>query len=151
MAGLRRRRSIYSKVGDGFCSCEAYNLDSLCRSSWQSKSTLGAGVMQCGEKVPPNDLKLPCEKELPHIYCIECSLPMTISPSLRVILCEEDTDVLERCSNCGFHNIKPPTECKMWQAHIKVTYLARRKVVLSDKSAVYERKFDKADVSIREA
>ena len=75
---------------------------------------------------------------------MECSLPGIISKSLRTSLYEEDSGVPERCSKCGFRNIKPPKE-------IMVTYLARQETVLSYKSAVYERKFDETTVTFREA
>ena len=51
-------------------------------------------------------MKLPCEKEAPPMYCMECSLLKTTTLGLRAILRDNDEEeVLKRCGKCGFHDI----------------------------------------------
>lgn len=59
-------------------------------------------------------MKLLYEKDPPHMYCMGCSLPHTLSKSLHLILCDNEKDVLKRCDKCGSYNTKPPDTCKMW-------------------------------------
>lgn len=149
---LEGLRGAYGKVSANFCSCSACASDSVWRTSLQSKSTLRAGVMVCGKKKLPKDMKLPYEQEPPAMYCLECSLPKTIGPVLKTVLCDVDVkEKIERCRKCGFHNIKPPDECKMWRDNIEVNYLARVEQVLSHKSDLYELKFVGTKTSFRSA
>jgi hypothetical protein len=80
-------------------------------------------------------------------------LPKDITNSMRTVMCEDENDdeeVLERCEKCGFHNIKPPTACKMWGDTVTCTYLSRQQVVLSEKSGLFEDKFAKHTSTFRE-
>ena len=92
---------------------------------------LRAGVLVCGKKVLPKDMKLPYEKEPPAMYCMECSLPKDITKKLRVVMCEdEDSGVLGRCNLCGFHNVKPTKTCKILEKTVMCTCLSQQEVVL---------------------
>ena len=86
------------------------------------------------------------------MYSMECSLPKDISPNLRVVVCEDETkDVLERCHSCGFFKIKPPRACIMRGKTVMCTYIPRQDVVLSEKSGIFEEKFEKHTSAFREA
>jgi hypothetical protein len=149
---LRGLREAYGSVTADFCACAACNSDSAWRQSLQSKSTLRAGVMVCGKKSLPKDMKLPYEKEPPEMYCMECSLPRTPCPTLRAVLCDDEkNDTSNRCKKCGFHNIKPPKACKMWMDTVSVSYRSRRPEVLSEKSGIWEDKFVGVTTTFRTA
>ena len=83
---------------------------------------------------------------------MECSLAEdNILCSSCGVVRRREGRIVERCRYCGFHNIKPPDECKIWRDNIAVNYRARIKQVLSFKSDIYETKFVGTKATFRKA